>query len=160
MNYPKPTALRIMEGSRLTNDSEPKPVIPSDLSAPEYYHLSPEEEAHWDRTAQQLHAIGVLTLADYDSMADYVRDMAWADRLRDRIKTEGETIKITNRGGGESSIRNQAVTSLEEVSKRLSRFRNEFGMNAVSRTRVRVDVKQREQEEDLLSFVDSRKKAG
>lgn len=68
---PKPTALKIAEGNpgkRRINVLEPKP--PSSLpDCPD--HLSETAREEWDRLAQSLNAIGLLTQVDRTTMAAY-----------------------------------------------------------------------------------------
>jgi P27 family predicted phage terminase small subunit len=68
---PKPTALKLLEGNpgkRALNAHEPRP--PTDRpDCP--VHLSAEARAEWDRLADTLHAMGVLTRIDRTLLAAY-----------------------------------------------------------------------------------------
>ena len=130
----------------------PVSLVVTEAQCPKHYKLSREEKQIWKRTAEQLVRLGVLTEADYDALADYARDTIWADSLRAKIRTEGEKIEITNRGGGKSYIRNPAITSLETVLKRLEKFRGSFGLTAIGRTRVKCDAAKADSEKDILDF--------
>src|SRR5689334_7039238 len=71
---PKPTALKILHGDRIDPDHvEPQPeaAIPT---CPE--HLDKAAKQEWDRLAQELHQLGLLTRLDMAVLAAYCQ--CWA----------------------------------------------------------------------------------
>lgn len=107
------------------------------IDPPAYLDLTDDQRQVWGRIQPLLSGNGVCTELDIDAIADYCRDYVWALSLRKRITAEGEVTEITNARGNKSAIRSQLVTTLKDVQKRIDDFRDNYGLNAAARGKVR-----------------------
>jgi Phage terminase, small subunit len=71
MSRPKPTAIRRLEGNPGNRGYNPLEPIPPDTLPNCPAHLNPEAKAEWQRLAQVLHDMGVLTVIDRAVLAAY-----------------------------------------------------------------------------------------
>jgi P27 family predicted phage terminase small subunit len=153
MNYPKPTAVKEMLGikPKATIVSEPKGnKLSADMKAPDYLELDQDELQYWKRVVAVLANSQIGTELDIDAIADYCRDSALAATLRKDIKANGWSKQIINKSGNASAIRNQSVTTLKETLERINKFRNEFGLNPVARTRIKATGEAADDSETFL----------
>jgi phage terminase small subunit len=118
VNHPKPTALKILQGTDQPirrNPAEAKPQMGTDPAL----SLSPDAQAFWDQYAPMLTRLGLLTEADGPSFTILCEAWAaWRKNLRGRTY----------------HARAAAGRDREAIIKMLDRF----GMNPSARTRVSV----------------------
>lgn len=148
---PKPTALKVAAGNpgkRTLNEDEPIPP-PGEISPPEW--LSPEARKIWDRVADVLLKMRTLTTADVDAFARYCEAYArWIDLNSFMMKkgptgtTYAKVSKTEKDSKGKPKV--DYVYELPQASEWrqlfgiLQRFEDRFGMNASSRSRIRVHL--------------------
>jgi P27 family predicted phage terminase small subunit len=141
---PQPTALRRARGNpgkRAYNDAEPQP--PKDLpDCPP--HLSEVARAEWDRVAETLHDIGVLTTVDRAALAAYCQAYGRWVEAEEQMRKTPAMLKTPSGYVQQSPWLSVANKQLELMG----RFAIELGMTPASRTRVATLLKD-EQDEPL-----------
>ena len=142
MNYPKPTALKLLEGNlgkRPLNEDEPKPkrVIPSKPS-----HLDGKARKYWKKFAPMVFDLGLLTEQDGPSFGEICQMYSEIQVLTKEIEQEGRIfIKVSVDGAG---IEHQEAKSNPKVGM-LRDLRKEFRY-------VMVCVKLPPDKKAILSF--------
>ena len=131
---PQPTALRRANGNpgkRGYNDAEPQP--PKDL--PECPpHLSEVARAEWERVAQTLHEIGVLTTIDRAALAAYCQAYGRWVEAEEKMKETPVMLKTPSGYVQQSPWLSVANKQLELMG----RYMTELGMTPAARSRVQV----------------------
>lgn len=145
---PKPTAIKNLEGNpgkRALNKKEPKveskiPLCPS--------HLKGAARTEWNTLTKELHALRLLLNVDRAALA--VCCTAWADYVKasNKLVKEGEVI-ISEKGG---MYQNPWVAIKKRSMDQVMKFYAEFGMTPSSRSRVKVDVPDEEEEMANMLF--------
>ena len=145
---PKPTEVKKLEGNpgkRALNQKEPKPesVIPRCPS-----HLPDAAKTEWRRITKELHALGLLSRIDRAALVAYCQ--AWADYIEaDKEITEQGSVIISEKGGMYQNpwvgIKNSALNRIVKISA-------EFGMTPSSRSRVKTDKPDDEDEFAKMLF--------
>lgn len=159
MNYPVPTAIKLQNGNpghRPLNYDEPKALPADPTEIPAYLNLSDEDKAEWAIVAPPLAQLGLLSNIDLGSLGTYVQDRVDARKLRQAIRLEGFTISFTDKRGNESIRKNNKVTALNELTKRIREFENLFGMNPVSRSRIHITKEAPSDKPDVLAFINGK----
>lgn len=145
---PKPTAIKILAGNpgkRALNHAEPKPrvVLPR---PPE--HLSDEEKAKWKLTVKELYPLGLITTIDKDALAMYcVIFVRWL-KAEKMVREKGEIIKTA----AGNIIQNPYLSIANRALEQLNKLGAEFGMTPSSRSRVKADMADPDQELERMLF--------
>jgi P27 family predicted phage terminase small subunit len=139
---PEPLALRLAKGStratRKAIAAAPTPPVGDAAPPPE---LDDAARATWLRIVPILRTMRVLTAADLNAVGRYCSlHAAWL-RLAERLK-----------GDSDSESWGAALKSSMELSTRLLRIEQEFGLTPSARTRI--DVKSAERGPAVTSGVD------
>lgn len=133
---PTPTHLKVLHGNpgrRPLNRREPKPerAIPTCPS-----HLCPTAKTEWKRLAQQLFALGVITLLDRAVMAGYCQAYGrWVEAER-KLK---ETPALLKMPSGYVQ-QNPWLTISNKQLELMHKYMSELGLSPVSRTRVETRI--------------------
>jgi P27 family predicted phage terminase small subunit len=140
---PRPTNLTKFLGNpghRIFNKTEPKPpaVIPE---CPDW--LDERAHAEWDRVAQDLFDIGILTSVDRTALAGYCQAYSSWVECQEHIADNGSV--IAGRWG--PSI-NPAVTAAQKWMGIIRSFCQEFGLTPSSRARMALPNAAPEEDED------------
>lgn len=152
---PKPTETKIIEGNpgkRALNNQEPKPkvIIPD---APT--HLQGDALDEYKRVSAELSTLKIITNLDRAALVSYCQ--AWGDYVKacKKIKTEGEVI-TSDKG---NLYQNPWVGIKTGAMDRMLRISAEFGMTPSSRSRLKVesDDKDDEMKKMLMSAVKKNK---
>ena len=129
---PQPTALRRARGNpgkRGYNKAEPQP--PKELpDCPP--HLSDVARAEWDRVAETLHDIGVLTTIDRAALAAYCQAYGRWVEAEEQMKKTPAMLKTPSGYVQQSPWLSVANKQLELMG----RYMTELGMTPAARTRV------------------------
>ena len=129
---PQPTAIRRANGNpgkRAYNDAEPQP--PKELpDCPS--HLSEVARAEWDRVAETLHDIGVLTKVDRAALAAYCQAYGRWVEAEEKMKETPAMLKTPSGYVQQSPWMSVANKQLEIMG----RYMTELGMTPAARTRV------------------------
>ncbi len=149
---PKPTALKVLEGTRSDrlNPAEPVPV-PGLPECPE--HLDEVAREEWARIVPQLDALGVLSRTDGSALALYCDAFSQWVQANEEIGGTG-LIVYTEKGGVKA---NPAVAMARAARAQMHRLLVEFGCTPSSRTRVH-STRPEAPKDDLSAFL-ARKKA-
>lgn len=146
---PKPTALKELEGNpgkRKLNRSEPKPAkgIPP---CPEW--LLPEAKKEWNRLAENLGQLAVLTNVDMAAFAAYCQSYARWKEAQEHIDKDGSTFE-TDKGYQQQT---PWVGIANTNQKLMLQAASEFGLTPSSRSRIVVDSggSNEDEMEELLS---------
>ena len=145
---PKPTAIKLLEGNpgkRALNHAEPKPrvVLPR---PPE--HLSDDEKAKWKLTVKELYPLGLITTIDKDALAMYcVIFVRWL-KAEKMVREKGEIIKTA----AGNIIQNPYLSIANRALDQLNKLGAEFGMTPSSRSRVKADLVDPDQELERMLF--------
>jgi P27 family predicted phage terminase small subunit len=133
---PKPTAVKIAEGNpgkRRINGREPKPAgsLP-DCPA----HLSAEAKAEWDRIAESLNKIGLLTQVDRTTMAAYCQCYGRWVEAEQKLKDTPSILRMPSGYIQQSPWLTIANKQLELMVKYMA----ELGLTPASRSRLAIQV--------------------
>jgi P27 family predicted phage terminase small subunit len=145
---PKPTAIKLLAGNpgkRALNHAEPKPrvVLPR---PPE--HLSDDEKAKWKLTVKELYPLGLITTIDKDALAMYcVIFVRWL-KAEKMVRDKGEIIKTA----AGNIIQNPYLSIANRALEQLNKLGTEFGMTPSSRSRVKTDLTDPDQELERMLF--------
>jgi len=129
---PKPTAVKKLEGNpgkRKLNENEPMPVkgMPT---CPSW--LLPEAKAEWERLANQLSEMGVLTEVDRTAFAAYCQSYARWKEAQSHIDESGSTYETEN-----GMRRPDPWVSISNTEQRLMMSAaSEFGLTPSARSRI------------------------
>lgn len=162
---PLPTATRIAEGESVTRGRGHSRPIEGDDIQPD--HVMPEmpkgmsksARREWRRMSKILFRMGVLTEIDGKALAAYCEAYAQAEiALRDvavngqvteifaRVKETGEVLEYNGKPVFERRDRNPSMAIYTECSKLMKTFLIEFGLTPASRSKLKLPVKQKEDE--------------
>lgn len=135
---PKPSGLRLIEGTDKKGRSGRKldlakePIAPDgDLLPP--YELNEEKQQIWDQTTRDLEVMGVASPADSNQVVAYVEavylhrraSIALADQS---LLTQGDKVRVANK----------LIQVQRESAATMLRFAQEFGLTPSARARVEV----------------------
>jgi len=128
---PIPTKLKLARGNpgkRPLNDAEPEPR-PGVPAPPSW--LTKDGRDHWYKVVPELSQMGVLTLIDADTLAEYCALWSYQHTEHLYMKKHGKNL--------EPKERSLLLRTMLIVSAQLVRLQVEFGMTPSSRTKIKVD---------------------
>lgn len=140
---PKPTNLKILQGNPghrplPANEPKPEPIAPKCPS-----HLDKTAKREWRRVAPELEKLGLLTRIDMAALAAYCQTYSrWAE-AEAMIRKHGVLIKTPNGFPVVSPYLTIANRTLDQMKS----FLTEFGMTASSRSRINVNIGEKEIDE-------------
>lgn len=144
---PKPTALKALEGNpgkRPLSNAEPKP---SPTMPPRPKGLSAGARSAWDRLAPEMHRIGILSALDADQLEAYARLYAHVAECWKQAKRDGPVVMLSGK-----PVTNPYITTALQAETHLHKIRSEMGLSPVSRSRIKLDAPDEEQDE-LAAFL-------
>lgn len=142
---PKPTKLKILNGSGRINESEPRPNV-SIPQAPKFLALEAKRE--WDRITTELEPLGFLTQLDRGILTAYC--VAWGRLARACNETNrGGILKRGKKKGGE--YQNQWEAIVKRASAEVAKYGSLLGLDPTSRTRISVDASRPDAFENFLN---------
>ena len=132
---PKPTFLKVLDGNpgrRPLNDREPEPAqgIPV---RPDW--LDAEAQAEWDRVAQELSDMGLLTLADRAALCAYCTAWSRWVEAEAMVKKFGMIVKSPEKG---FPMKSPYLSIADQALETMRKLMVEFGLTPSSRSRIRV----------------------
>ncbi len=132
-------------GKRALNNAEPKPqvVLPR---APGY--LSDDEKKKWKSITSELYALGLITTVDVDALAMYCTVFARWIKAEKMVREKGEIIKTA----AGNIIQNPYLSIANRALDQLNKLGAEFGMTPSSRSRVKADLTDPDQELEQMLF--------
>ena len=147
---PKPTALKKLEGNpgkRKLNTKEPIPAkgMPN---CPEW--LLPEAKKEWERLADLMNQMGVLTEVDMAAFAAYCQSYARWKEAQEHIDSEGSTFE-TDKGYHQQT---PWVGIANTNQKLMLQAASEFGLTPSSRSRIVAgSAKGKEPEDEMEALL-------
>ena len=138
---PLPTHLKMVRGTlqkcRMNSDEpSPNPEIPA---APP--HLSPEAREEWNRLAEELYDLGILSAIDRAALAAYCQAYGRWVEAEELLRNIDGTMKLTETTSNGNIIQNPLVGIANESLELMHKYLTEFGMSPSSRTRVSAKKK-------------------
>ena len=129
---PKPTAVKKLEGNpgkRKLNSKEPVPAkgIPA---CPDW--LMPKAKKEWERLAELMNQMGVLTEVDMAAFAAYCQSYARWKEAQEHINSEGATYETEN--GMQRPNPYVAICNTEQ--RLMMSAASEFGLTPSARSRI------------------------
>lgn len=82
--------------------------------------------------------MGVLSIVDRGSLEDYVDEYAAAFKANEKIELKGGEVVASPKG---YPMRNPWLDVRNAARDNMRKFRQEYGLTAASRTRIRVEKK-------------------
>jgi P27 family predicted phage terminase small subunit len=134
MNKPKPTALKILQGTAQPcriNKKEPKPKVSIPSCPP---HLCAEGKKEWKRITKELARLKLITHIDRAALSGYCTGWAKYVEASVAIQKTGYLVKSKN---GIPYI-NPLVTVQNKALEQMKGFLTEFGMTPSSRSRISI----------------------
>lgn len=111
-------------------------------------HLSDDEKAKWKLTVKELFPLGLITTIDKDALAMYcVIYVRWL-KAEKMVREKGEIIKTA----AGNIIQNPYLSIANRALDQLNKLGAEFGMTPSSRSRVKADVLNPDQELEQMLF--------
>jgi P27 family predicted phage terminase small subunit len=145
---PTPTGIRRANGNpgkRAWNHAEP--VAPEGLpDCPP--HLSPVARAEWDRIAQALYDMGVLTLVDRAALAAYCQAYARWVEAEEKLKETPVMLRTPSGYVQQSPWLSVANRQLELMG----RYMAELGITPAARSRLKIDTAESPTEVVLVRY--------
>lgn len=132
---PTPTALKVIRGTDRqdrTNAQEPKPKAGARPPA----WLSRDARKHWRRIAPVLDELGILTVADAESLALLCDSLAEYLDASARIESDGMVYETTTERGSVMLRKHPAIEIKATARTAIDRLLTGFGMNPAARSRV------------------------
>jgi P27 family predicted phage terminase small subunit len=143
---PTPTRLKLLTGNpgkRPMNENEPRPEAKIPEAPAE---LSPAARAEWDRLANELGALGMLTSLDRAALAAYCGAYAlWAEST-ENIQKYGAMIKSPQG----FPIQSPYLAIANRQAEIMMRIASEFGFTPASRSRITTPTPNRPSLFDVL----------
>jgi P27 family predicted phage terminase small subunit len=133
---PKPTHLKLLHGNpgkRPINPNEPRP--PAEIPNPPE-HLGEIAKAEWNRMAEMLVRLGLLTALDRAALAAYCTTYARWIEAEVAIKKTGTVVKTQSGYPINSPYLVVANRALEQMRS----FMIEFGLTPASRSRISINA--------------------
>lgn len=131
----KPTALKLIQGTARPDRMNPlEPVAPEldNLAAPSY--LTATEKKQWDRHAEMLSKMRVLTEADCNALGRYCVLQA---RFLKEKRSKGEF----------------ALDRMLKLNVQLQKLETDFGLTPSSRSRIKATPDKQHEENKLQRFL-------
>lgn len=138
----KPTALKLVKGT--LNKSRANKAEPQvDVRIPDPPdHLDEDERAAWTKYAGLLGPMRVCAAEDFAALESLVTVWVQAQRLRAQLREDAKTgdKKLTyesiTESGGKIERAKAALTTLNEVDRRVEKWLGKFGLSPADRSRV------------------------
>ena len=148
----KPTALKELEGTARadrTNPLEPRPdlALPD---RPEWADDDPRTAQLFDQIVEYLSEMKIATRMDGIAVSLLADQLDLYLTLRQEVRTNGETVHVTGRDGVQTVKPNPALVALNNAFNNIMKLLTEYGLTAVSRSRVSII---KEERDDFASFL-------
>ena len=136
----QPTALHILKGSyekdpQRQNKQEPKPAVKRPVMP---RGLDYQGKAAWNRIAEQLEKMRVLTEADGDALAEYAKLYSRWIKADKAIDKHGISLVKIDNLGNQIRYANPECAEFHRCQAAMIKILIEFGMTPASRTRIQV----------------------
>jgi P27 family predicted phage terminase small subunit len=140
---PLPTNLKVLMGNpgkQKLPQNEPTPP-PSDLPEPPV-HLDAYGKEEWNRIAEGLYNMGVLTGIDQQSLAAYCAAYSrWRtaeEQIQERVKKGGVLAGLIDKTSNGNIIQNCLIGIANKAAGDMIRYASEFGLTPAARARLSI----------------------
>ena len=129
---PKPTAVKKLEGNPGKRKLNTKELVPAKgmPACPDW--LMPEAKKEWERLAEPMNQMGVLTEVDMAAFAAYCQSYARWKETQEHINSEGSSFE-TDKGYQQQT---PWVGTANTNQKLMLQAASEFGLTPSSRSRI------------------------
>lgn len=111
-------------------------------------HLSDAEKEKWKSVVRELHPLGLVTTIDKDALAMYCTIYVRWVKAERMVREKGEIIKTA----AGNIIQNPYLSIANRALDQLNKLGAEFGMTPSSRSRVKTDMLDPDQELERMLF--------
>ena len=150
---PKPTHLKLIAGNpgkKPLNTREPKPPTGVPRCPP---WISPEGRQAWNRVADRLKKMRLLTLADGEPLITYAATYARWRECEEFIEKHGLTYPTRDGKGKITSFQQfPQVAISRNCLLILTRLQQEFGLTPASRSRIQIPLADTPDDHDKVFF--------
>ena len=149
---PLPTKIKLARGTlqkcrQNPDEPTPNPEIPD---APP--HLSPEAREEWNRLAQELYGLGILSTIDRAALAAYCQAYGRWVEAEEQIRNPDGTMNLTETTSNGNVIQNPLVGIANKSLELMHKYLTEFGMSPSSRTRVSASKRKTEEKKGFAAL--------
>jgi P27 family predicted phage terminase small subunit len=165
---PKPTELKVLEGTFRPDRAAKNPIkpeIPSSVPEPSSW-LDSTAKKEWRRLAPTLHRLGLLSTSDMAAFESYCEAYSGFVQCVKAIKKHGMTHEHTNKNGSTNIVARPEVGMKQKYMQIIRAFCSEFGLSPSARVRMEMphpgdDGKKNAKEADKFDqYLDGKKKRG
>lgn len=128
---PKPTALKLIDGTRRDRINEREP-LPRGLPPAPPAGLADDVRDVWDYTVRELDAMGIAFAADRDALVCYCEAVVTHRRASELLAVSD--VLVTGLHGGQ--VRNPALQVQRDAAAMVRGYAQEFGLTPSARTRI------------------------
>lgn len=111
-------------------------------------HLSDAEKEKWKSVVRELHPLGLVTTIDKDALAMYCTIYVRWVKAERMVRDKGEIIKTA----AGNIIQNPYLSIANRALDQLNKLGAEFGMTPSSRSRIKADMLDPDQELERMLF--------
>ena len=152
---PKPTAQKRLEGT-VRPDRQAKNALEFDplrdlLKAPADLKAKAARQC-WQVVAGELQQKGLLASVDLALLRAYCYQVALMVEAEKELETNGKTITMRNKGGGEYAVKSPWVAILSDATEKVLKIGQQFGFSPASRTRISAPAKSEEKKSGFAAF--------
>lgn len=149
---PKPTALKIAEGSLAGfPPTEPVPKPPADLKPPVWIDAAAKKL--WKKIAPEYTEIGLLTALDSEKLACYCQAIVTAQSLSKNLQKNGTFVTAVNKKGFTTEQHRPAWQQWLDAVRLLDKLGVQFGDSPAARARLGRLADEEAEDQQLMSLV-------
>ncbi|WP_103353619.1 phage terminase small subunit P27 family [Amycolatopsis sp. CA-128772] len=128
---PKPTALKLLDGTRADRINQHEP-LPRGLPPAAPAGLADDVRDVWDYTVRELDSMGIAFAADRDALVCYCEAVVTHRRASELLAVSD--VLVTGLHGGQ--VRNPALQVQRDAAAVVRGYAQEFGLTPSARTRI------------------------
>ena len=139
MSHKKPDSLKVIQGTfRKDRSNQDAPKLEPSIPEPQKGLLDRESRKQYDRLAQLLVGMKILTAADVVSLELLALSLAEYYEFKKFIKKNGATYRIVTREGSVTYRKRPEVSLMNEAWQKCATLLPRFGLDPVNRPRTSV----------------------
>jgi P27 family predicted phage terminase small subunit len=152
--YKQPKEIKELKGTHRKSRDTPQemsvrpltsvPMPPEDLPEP--------AKKTWFAAASQLLTLKILTGLDLDALKQYCYQKHVMDMAAHTLETEGYTVIMQNKGGGQYPTKSPWISIYNEAATHVNRLQQQFGFNPSARTKISVGQVKEEKKNPFDGF--------
>jgi P27 family predicted phage terminase small subunit len=146
---PQPTKLKVLHGETRPSEVGRAEPQPREVSPQAPAWLADDAREVWDRTLEELEAMGLARGADVDALVMYCNAVVNHARAQQAIDREG--VLVDGASGGK--VRNPATTIVNHNAGIVARFAREFGLTPSARVGLSEPAKLGDARQDAAGLL-------